>query len=105
MKTEVEIETSMSLRPLADRIVIRRDEEQDRTDGGIFLPDNAREKVTRGTVVAIGEGKLNDDGTRSAPQVDPGDKVLFSKFGGDDLRIDDQEWLLIRESEILGVIE
>ena len=107
MKTEVEIETStpINLRPLADRIVIRRDEEQDKTDGGIFLPDNAREKVNRGTVVATGEGKLNDDGTRSAPQVEPGDIVLFSKFGGDDLRIGDQEWLLIRESEILGVME
>ena len=108
MPTEVENAVAIaapSLRPLDDRVAVRRDDAQDKTDGGIFLPDNAREKVNRGTVMAIGEGRLNDDGTRATPQVRIGDRVLFSQYAGDELEIDGESWLLIRETEILGVIE
>ena len=108
MPTEVENAITIvapKLRPLDDRVAVRRDDAQDKTDGGILLPDNAREKVNRGTVMAIGKGRLIDDGTRATPQVEPGDRVLFSQYAGEELTIDDESWLLIRESEILGVVE
>lgn len=97
--------TKIKLRPLADRVVVERDEGEDRTAGGIVLPDNAKEKINRGKVVAVGDGKLNDEGKRVPLQVKAGDHVLFGKYSGDEFEISDDEWLLIRESDILAVID
>jgi len=97
--------TEFQLRPLADRVVVERDETDERTSGGIVLPDNAKEKVNRGKVIAVGGGKLNDDGKRVPLQVKVGDRVLFSKYSGDDYKLGDDECLLIRESDILAVID
>ncbi len=95
----------VKLRPLADRVVVERDEADERTAGGIVLPDKAKEKINRGKVIAVGDGKLNDEGKRVPLQVKPGDHVLFGRYGGDDFKLDDEEWLLIRESDILAVID
>ena len=95
----------LGIRPLEDRVVIKRDEENDRTSGGIVLPDSARGKINRGKVVAVGDGKLTDEGKRVPLQVKLGDQVLFGKFGGDEIEFDEQEYLLIREGEILAVLE
>ena len=97
--------TKVKLRPLADRVVVQRDEAEERTAGGIVLPDKAKEKINRGKVIAVGDGKLNDEGKRVPLQVKPGNHVLFSKYGGDDLTVGDEQWLLIRESDILAVID
>ena len=93
------------LRPLADRVLVERDEAEDRTAGGIVLPDNAKEKINRGKVIGVGDGKLNDEGKRVPLQVKPGDRVLFGKYSGEEFKLGEDEWLLIRESDILAVIE
>ena len=97
--------TKLKLRPLADRVEVERDEAEERTAGGIVLPDKAKEKINRGKVIAVGDGKLNDEGKRVPLQVKPGDRVLFAKYGGDEFQLDNDEYLLIRESDILAVIE
>ena len=94
----------MNLRPLHDRVLVRRLEEQEAERGGIIIPDTAKEKPQQAEVVAVGNGKLLEDGKRAAPDVKPGDRILFGKYSGSDVRIDGQEYLILREDEILGVL-
>ncbi len=93
------------LQPLGDRVVIARDESEDITAGGIVLPDSAKDKPARGVVKSIGDGRLLDDGTRAPFQVKVGDRVLFSSYAGDTFTIDDDELLLMREEDILAVLD
>lgn len=95
----------MKIRPLNDRILVQRVEEEEKTAGGIIIPDNAKEKSVEGKIVAVGHGKLNDGGERVALQVKEGDAVLFSKYGGTDIKIDGENYLIMREDDVLGVIE
>jgi len=97
--------SDIKLQPLGDRIVLEREESEERTAGGIVLPDTAKNKPARGTVVAIGDGRLLDDGKRGKLQVKVGDRVLFSSYAGDEFKIGDRELLLMREDDILAVIE
>lgn len=94
----------MKIRPLNDRLLVKRLEEEERTAGGIIIPDSAKEKPVEGKVVAVGPGKLNDKGDRVALQVKEGDRVLFSKYGGTDVKLDGDNYLIMREDDILGVI-
>ena len=95
----------MELRPLHDRILVRRLEEAEQIRGGIIIPDTAKEKPQQAEVKAVGNGKLLDSGKRSAPEVKPGDRILFAKYSGADIKIDGDEYLILREDEILGVLE
>jgi chaperonin GroES len=95
----------MNLRPLHDRILVKRLDEQETVRGGIIIPDSAKEKPQQAEVVAVGSGKLLEDGNRAAVDVKAGDKILFGKYSGSDIRIDGQEYLILREDEILGVFE
>lgn len=92
-----------SIRPLHDRVIIERLDEQEQIRGGIIIPDTAKEKPQQGKVIAAGEGKFRDDGTRQPLDVKAGDRVLFGKFSGSEVKIDGQEYLIMREDEILGV--
>ena len=95
----------MKIRPLNDRILVKRLEEEEKTTGGIIIPDSAKEKPAEGEIVAVGPGKLNDKGERTAMDVKPGDRVLFSKYGGTDVKIEGEDYLIMREDDILGVVE
>ena len=95
----------MKIRPLNDRILVQRVEEEEKTAGGIIIPDNAKEKPVEGKIVAVGPGKLNDNGDRVALQVKEGDTVLFSKYGGTDVKIDGENYLIMCEDDVLGAIE
>ena len=92
-----------SIRPLHDRVLIQRIDEEEQVRGGIIIPDTAKEKPQQGEVIAVGDGKINEDGTRRPLDVKPGDRVLFGKYSGSEVKIDDQEYLIMREDEILGV--
>lgn len=92
----------VSLRPLDDRIVVKRLEAEEKTVGGIILPDNAKEKPQRGEVVAVGPGKLLDSGARATPDVKAGDQVLFGKYSGSEVKVDGVEYLIMRENDILA---
>ena len=92
-----------SIRPLHERVLIRRIDEQEQVRGGIIIPDTAKEKPQHGEVIAAGDGKMNENGTRRPLDVKPGDRVLFGKYSGSEVKIDDQEYLIMREDEILGV--
>jgi chaperonin GroES len=105
MPSAVKEKKKITLQPLGDRLVVQREELEEKTSGGIFLPDSARDKPTRGRVVAIGNGRVLNDGTRSSMQVKAGDRVLFTSYAGETIEIDDQEYLLMGESEVLAVIE
>ncbi|CAK8724408.1 co-chaperone GroES [Desulfobulbus sp. US1] len=94
----------MNIRPLNDRILVKRLEEETQTAGGIIIPDSAKEKPAEGEVVAVGPGKMNDAGQRAAMDVQTGDRVLFSKYGGTDVKFDGQDYLIMREDDILGVL-
>jgi chaperonin GroES len=95
----------LKLQPLGDRVVVKRESSEERTAGGIVLPDTAKEKPSRGVVQAVGNGRLLDDGTRSALQVKVGDRVLFSSWAGETFKVGDEELLLMREEDILAVLE
>lgn len=95
----------VKLQPLGDKVVVSRDESEDVTAGGIVLPDSAKDKPSRGTIVAVGTGKTLDDGTRGELQVKVGDRVLFTSYAPETIEIDDEEYLLMSESDILAVIE
>ena len=95
----------MKFRPLHDRVLVRRLEQNDRTAGGIIIPDTAKEKPQEGEVVAAGRGKRLDDGTVVSLDVKVGDRILFGKYGGNDIKIDGEEYLILREDEVLGVLE
>ena len=103
--TKKKSKSGVKLQPLGDRVVVEREESEERTAGGIVLPDSAKEKPARGTVVSVGDGRLLDDGSRSELQVNVGDRVLFSGYAGDIFSIADEEFLLMREDDILAVIE
>jgi len=95
----------MNIRPLHDRIVVKRIEEEESKVGGLFIPDSAKEKPQQGEVVAIGNGKRNDEGKLIPLDVKPGDRILFGKYSGSDIRLDGQEYLIMREDEVLGVLD
>jgi chaperonin GroES len=95
----------MTIRPLHDRIIVKRLEEQQKTAGGLFIPDTAKEKPIEAKVVAVGSGKRLEDGTIRKPAVKAGDKVLFAKYSGTEVKIDGEEHLIMREEDILAVIE
>lgn len=94
-----------NIRPLHDRVIVRRIEEGEQVRGGIIIPDTAKEKPQEGEVIAVGEGKRKDDGARQTLDVQVGDRVLFGKYSGSEIKIDNEELLIMREDEILGVIE
>ena len=94
----------MRFRPLGDRVVVRRVKEEQKTAGGIIIPDTAQEKPQEGEVVAVGEGKYKDDGTRQPLDVQAGDRVLFGKYSGSEIKLEGEELLIMREDEILGII-
>lgn len=93
------------LQPLGDRVVLEREESEAKTAGGIVLPDTAKDKPARGTVISVGEGRLLEDGSRHPLQVKPGDRVIFSSYAGEQFKVGDQELLLMREEDIFAVIE
>jgi len=95
----------MNVRPLHDRIIVRRLEEGEQQIGGIIIPDTAKEKPQRGTVIAVGNGKANDDGTRIPLDVKAGDRILFGKYAGQEIKLDGEEYLIMKEDEVLAVIE
>jgi len=95
----------MKLRPLQDRILVERVEEAKTTKGGIIIPDSAKEKPAEGKVTAVGNGKRGEDGKRVPLDIKKGDRILFSKYGGTDVTIDEEEYLIMREDDVLGVIE
>ncbi len=95
----------MKIRPLNDRILVQRLEQEAKTAGGIIIPDSAKEKPAEGKIIAVGNGKMNDEGKRVALEVKEGDQVLFSKYGGTDVKVDGVDYLIMREDDILGVIE
>jgi len=95
----------MNIRPLHDRLIVKRFEEEERTKGGIIIPDNAKEKPQQGEVIAVGAGKVLEDGKKAPLEVKKGDRVLFGKYSGTEIKIDGTENLMMREEDILGVIE
>ncbi|NOX24732.1 MAG: co-chaperone GroES [Deltaproteobacteria bacterium] len=95
----------MKIRPLNDRILVQRLEQEEKTSGGIIIPDSAKEKPAEGKIAAIGKGKLDDTGKRVAMEVKVGDRVLFSKYGGTDVKLDGEDYLIMREDDILGIVE
>lgn len=94
---------AVKLRPLGDRVVVRPMEKEEMTKSGIVLPDTAKEKPQEGEVIAVGPGKLGDDGKRLPMEVKEGDKVLFAKYAGSEIKLDDQEYLILRDTDILAV--
>jgi chaperonin GroES len=95
----------MNVRPLHDRIIVQRIEEGEQKVGGIISPDTAKEKPQQGKVIAVGAGKVNDDGKRVALDVKAGDLILFGKYSGQEIKLDGEEYLIMREDEVLGVVE
>jgi chaperonin GroES len=94
----------MKVRPLNDRILIRRIEEKETVKGGIIIPDTAKEKPQEGVVEAVGNGKILENGTRLAMEVKEGDHILFGKYSGTEIKVDGQEYLILREDEVLGIL-
>ena len=95
----------MKLKPLMDRIVVQRQEEETTTKGGIIIPDTAKEKPAQGTIISVGAGAIGDNGSRIPMTVKEGDRVLFSKYAGTEVKIDGEEYLIMREDDLLGIIE
>ncbi len=97
--------TKTNLRPLDDRVVIKPSEAEEKTASGIYLPESAKEKPMQGTVLAVGPGKLADDGSRTPVSVKKGDTVIYGKYAGTEIEIDGEKLIIVRESELLGVLE
>ncbi len=95
----------MKIRPLHDRILVKRVEEQEVKKGGIIIPDTAKEKPQEGKVVAIGTGKVNDEGKKIPLDVKAGDRILFGKYSGSEVKVEDEEYLILREEDVLGIID
>lgn len=95
----------MKIRPLQDRVIVQRIEEEEKTKGGLIIPDTAKEKPQEGKIVAVGKGKLNDDGKITPLDVKVNDRVLFGKYAGTEINIDGEEHLIMREEDILGIID
>jgi len=105
-KSEKKVEQKIRIRPMGDRVVVRPEKFEEKTAGGIIIPDTARnEKPEKGTVVAVGDGKMNDDGRMLPMRVMVGDKVMFSKYGYDEVKIDGEEYLIVSESNIIAIIK
>jgi chaperonin GroES len=97
--------SNLKVRPLNDRVLVKRLEEETKTAGGLFIPDSAKEKPTRGKIIAAGNGKSNDEGVRKALDVKAGDLILFGKYAGTEIKIDGEDLIIMREDDILAVIE
>ena len=95
----------MKIRPLQDRVIVQRIEEEEKTKGGLIIPDTAKEKPQEGKIIAVGKGKLNEDGKVTPMDVKVNDRVLFGKYSGTEINIDGEEHLIMREEDILGIIE
>lgn len=95
----------MNIRPLHDRLIVKRFEEEEKTRGGIIIPDNAKEKPQQGEVIAVGSGKILEDGKKAPLEVKKGDRVLFGKYSGTEIKIDGTEYLMMREEDILGIVD
>jgi len=95
----------MKIRPLGDRILVKRIQEEEKTKGGIIIPDTAKEKPQEGRVVAVGKGKMTEDGKLLTPDVKAGDRILFGKYAGSEIKLEGEEHLILREDDILGVLE
>jgi chaperonin GroES len=95
----------MKLIPLQDRLLVQRLEEEEKTKGGIIIPDTAKEKPAEGKVVAVGKGKVDESGKRIAMEIKKGDRILFGKYSGTEVKIDGQEYLIMREDDVLGIID
>lgn len=95
----------MNIRPLHDRLIVKRFDEEEKTKGGIIIPDNAKEKPQQGEVIAVGSGKVLEDGKKAPLEVKKGDRVLFGKYSGTEIKIDGTEYLMMREEDILGIVE
>ena len=95
----------MKIRPLQDRVIVKRIEEEEKTKGGIIIPDTAKEKPQEGKVIAVGKGKANDDGKVTPLDVKIGDKILFGKYSGTEIKMNGEEHLIMREDDILGIVE
>lgn len=95
----------MTVRPLHDRVLVRRIEEENKTAGGIIIPDNSKEKPAQGEIVSVGSGYVNQDGSKRDLEVKAGDKVLFGKYSGSEVKVDGNDYLIMKEEEILGVLQ
>jgi chaperonin GroES len=95
----------MNIRPLHDRVIVKRVEEKENKKGMLFIPDSAKEKPQEGEVKAVGTGRLSEKGERVAMEVKAGDRILFGKYGGSEVKVDGEEWLILREDEILAVLD
>ncbi len=95
----------MKFKPLKDRVLVKYSSEEEKTAGGLFIPETAKEKPQRGTIIEVGPGKITDDGKRQPMEVKVGDTVLFEKYSGSKIKIDEEEYLIIREEDILGIVE
>jgi chaperonin GroES len=97
--------TASRIQPLADRVVVKAMEEAEQMRGGLYIPDTAKEKPSQGHVMAVGPGKLSEEGKRLAPDVKVGDKVLYGKYSGTDITLDGEEFLILRESDVLAIVK
>ena len=95
----------MKVRPLHDRVIVQRLEEEEKTKGGIIIPDTAKEKPVEGKVIAVGAGRIKKDGTKMPLEIKKGDRVLYAKYGGTEIKMDGEEYLMMKEDDILAVIE
>lgn len=95
----------MKVRPLHDRLVVKRSEEEKKTKGGIIIPDTAKEKPIEGKVIAVGKGKIKKDGTKIPMEVEKGDRILFAKYAGTEVKIDGEEHLIMKEDDVIAIIE
>jgi chaperonin GroES len=95
----------MKVRPLHDRLIVKRSEEEKKTKGGIIIPDTAKEKPIEGKVIAVGKGKINEDGTKIPMEVKKGDRILFAKYAGTEVKIDGEEHLIMKEDDVIAIIE
>ena len=95
----------MKVKPLHDRVIVKRVEEEEKTKGGIIIPDTAKEKPVEGEIVAVGDGKVADDGKKIALEVKAGDRVLFGKYAGTEIKIEGEEYLIMREDDIIAIVE
>jgi len=102
MATKTKTKTKVT--PLADRLLVRRMEETETTRGGIIIPDTAKEKPQRGEVIAVGQGRIKEDGSRISPEVKSGDQILMSKYAGTEVKIDGEDYVILREDDVLGIL-
>jgi chaperonin GroES len=105
MAAKAKTKTKVNIQPLADRIVVRRVDDVETSRGGIIIPDTAKEKPQQAEVIAVGPGKKNDDGSRQEPEVSTGDRVLMGKYSGTDVKIDGEDYVILREDDVLAIVK